>query len=88
MPRSFEKAVRHPNREVVDAASRQARAELQRAGQLVPQVLVAPEPAGITVLDGDGNEVERHVFMLGVDALGDPAARLKVNGRPRKYFRR
>lgn len=87
MPRSFERAVRHPNREVVEGAVRQA-GEQARRGADGSQVLVTPEPINIEVRGLNGESVERHTFMLGVDILGDSAARLKVNGQTRKYFRR
>ncbi|HEX8832798.1 MAG TPA: hypothetical protein VF719_01295 [Abditibacteriaceae bacterium] len=43
------------------------------------------ESATVEALDENGDAITQWNFMLGVDALGDPNARLRVRGESRDY---
>ncbi len=47
-------------------------------------VTTSPALGGATVPDADGNTI--HGFMLGVDALAQTGARLRVQGEPNRYY--
>lgn len=74
---------------LIGEAVRAARAEFSRAG-IVSRETTAAEPAQHITAEGTdagGNITTQHIFMLGVDALGDGGAELNVTGNPPSYYR-
>ena len=79
--------VRQPELSIVRRA-----AQVVRAGSIVGSSSAggSSRPPAVTVtrsgVDDDGNVVTVHDFMLGVDALGDPTAELRVAGNTIDYL--
>lgn len=87
MPRTTSRQPIDPARKLAQQTQRETLQVLVREGALPTPVSVTGAPSNLQILGLDGQSRERHVFMLGMDALNRSDAFLSVTPRRTNYYR-